>query len=153
MKEKTFWTNRLRPLLIKECQLTRMRGHFERVENAVATGTPDVDFCIAGVPGKIELKYTNYHPVRPGTPVLGRGNGLRRSQVVWIARRLYAGGTVFLAVGTPRATWVINLRGWDPQTLPDLALYNAPRLQQISAWCDVSVVPGTLPRVLTEKRL
>ena len=117
----------------------------------MATGTPDVDFCIDSVPGKIELKYSPSHPVRSSTPVLGRGNGLRRSQIIWVSRRNYAGGQVYVAIGTPRSTWFVATRGRTPAQLAGLELLAAPELAKISAWCADSHDWATLPRVLIER--
>lgn len=134
MIEATFWRDRIKPKLVSQCRLLEYRHHFERIENAVASGGPDVDFCIKGIEGKIELKYAQKHPVRETTPVLGKGNGLRRSQVIWIAKRLHAGGRVFVAIGTPVATWLIDVRGWNPRQLMGIEALTAPGLREISAW-------------------
>jgi hypothetical protein len=148
VKESSFWTGRLRDHLAGACQVLGWRYHLERVENAVAAGTPDVDWCINGVEGTMELKYSPRHPVRPATPVLGRDNGMRRSQVVWAVRRLRAGGRVFVAIGTPQATWVVDLRGWSPEAMASLELATAPRLGEISAWCAGSAPWASLPPAL-----
>lgn len=148
MKESSFWATRLRPKLTAACVACELPHHFERVENAVASGTPDVDYCINGCAGKLELKYTQRHPARATTPVLGRGNGLRRSQIVWIWRRLRAGGRVFVAIGTPQSTWIIDARGRSPAELAGLELRTAQELAEISAWCADSHFWGTLPLTL-----
>lgn len=154
MKEAEFWKDRLRPWLVDACRDLGYRAHFERVENAVAIGTPDVDWCVlppgaaAGVAGKIELKYAPRHPAREATPVLGRGNGLRRSQIAWAVKRCWAGGRVFCAIGTPDMTWVIDLRGMSAPELAAIELLPAPRLREISAWCGVRRTAGTLPLAL-----
>ena len=152
MNEASFWTDRLRPALVADCQKLKLRHHFERVENAVAVGTPDVDYCVAGVAGKIELKFAPRHPVRQATPVLGRGNGLRRSQIVWTSRRTWAGGIVFIAIGTPEMTWVIDARGRSPVDLARLEALSAPGLGEISAWCGVHLVGSYLPLTLIDER-
>lgn len=149
MIEAGFWTDYLGPLLKRQCQELRLHAHFERVENAVGVGDPDVDYCIEGAAGKIELKYATSHPARPATPVLGRGNGMRRSQIIWACRRLAAGGRVFLAIGTPDAAWVINLKGYTPQDMGALELASAPRLREICAWHRGSGVGVYLPPTLT----
>lgn len=148
MKESSFWATRLRPRLTAACVAAGLPHHFERVENAVASGTPDVDYCIDGRAGKLELKYTPRHPARASTPVLGRGNGLRRTQIVWIWRRLRAGGRVLVVIGTPRTTWAIDTRGRSPPELIGLELRTAPELNEISAWCSDSQPWGTLPTTL-----
>ena len=39
-------------------------GHLVRVENAVEAGTPDVNYCIDGAEGWIELKQLDRWPAR-----------------------------------------------------------------------------------------
>ena len=42
-------------------------GHWERIENRVARGTPDVNFCLpGGFEGWVELKVVSRWPVRGG---------------------------------------------------------------------------------------
>lgn len=90
MSEARFWKKLRRHL---------PPGHYVRVENAVGNGDPDVDFCVRGVEGKIELKWVPKFPALPTTPVLGEHKGLRSSQKVWIETRLHHGGHVIIAVG------------------------------------------------------
>jgi len=133
VNEAKFWSTRVRPLL--ERAFHNLQHHIERVENAVAAGTPDVDYCVNGHAGKLELKYASRHPVNlRTTAVLGRDCGLRKSQVVWIHRRLRAGGTVFVAVGTPRVTWFVRARGLTPERLRGLALWSVEDLNEACCW-------------------
>lgn len=88
--EQRLWT-RLRPKL-------KAYGHFERIENGVGAGAPDVDFCINGVEGKIELKYVAKYPARDSTGLLG-WSGLRKEQKAWMTQRLSNGGRVFVLIG------------------------------------------------------
>jgi hypothetical protein len=148
MIEASFWGKRLQPKLVAACRQLGMHGHFERIENAVGTGTPDVDYCIDAVAGKLELKYTDHHPVRAATPVLGRDNGLRRSQIIWIAKRQQAGGRVFVAIGSPAATWVIDTVGMTPLGLKHLEMMSAETLAGASAWNSIEDHWRHLPRVL-----
>jgi hypothetical protein len=124
--------------------------HFERVENAVASGTPDVDYCISGSSGKLELKYAQKHPAKQTTPVLGRGNGLRRSQIVWIARRLHAGGRVFVGIGTPKTTWIIDTKVLSVGDLASLDLLSPMQLREISVWLSDSHPWNILPIALVK---
>lgn len=64
------------------------RGHFSRVESgATSAGIPDVDFCIDGVEGHIELKFT-YNTIKK--------NFVRPTQVKWFRDRVKAGGRPWL---------------------------------------------------------
>ena len=61
-------------------------GHFSRVEShETSSGIPDVDFCINGTEGHIELKFS-----RDKTPKI------RSSQVTWFRRRRKEGGNPWL---------------------------------------------------------
>lgn len=64
-------------------------GHFVRVENDVEVGMPDVNFCIDGREGWLELK------VWP--------RELERTQVVWALQRTAARGYVRVLVKDPIA--------------------------------------------------
>lgn len=98
-------------------------GHFERVENGVGDGTPDVDFCIAGVHGKIENKYVEQYPKRKSTPVIPAGKGLRVSQTAWFKYRLIHGGRCFVMVFVAHDIWLFRpdkrsvslINTWDRQ--------------------------------------
>lgn len=83
-------------------------GHFERIENGVASGTPDVSFCIGGVEGHIELKFVKKYPKRASTPLLGNA-GLRKEQIVWAIQRCRAGGRVFVLIGVGLDVFLVRL--------------------------------------------
>ena len=71
------------------------RGHFVRMEFNPEAGIPDVDYCIKGIEGKIELKYTAAKPARETTSVFTNG-GLRDAQIAWIYTRVRHGGRVYI---------------------------------------------------------
>lgn len=83
-------------------------GHFERIENGVSTGTPDVSFCVGGVEGFIELKFVSGYPRRGGTRLLGE-RGLRKEQVAWAIQRCRAGGRVFALIGVGMDIYLVRL--------------------------------------------
>lgn len=87
MSEHTLWT-RLRENI-------GHHGHFTRLEFNPEAGIPDVDYCVKGGEGKIELKYIDRAPVRVDTAVFHTG-GLRDAQVIWIHTRVRHGGRVFV---------------------------------------------------------
>jgi hypothetical protein len=133
-REALFWTRRLRPQLRREAEAAGVSLAMERVENVVANGTPDANYCAAGVSGHIELKYAPKDPTRPTTPVLGKGNGMRRSQVVWAVRNIRAGARVYACIGTPTRVWLIDLRPLDARQMYGLELLPAPVLDELAAW-------------------
>jgi len=150
MDEVGFWSDRIRPNLVKNCQAMGLRFHLERVENIVNDGTPDVDYVIDGVPGQIELKFSDTAP-RDTSQVLGLGHGMRRSQIVYASRRTWAGGRLWCLIGNQQATWLIDLRGMSPQEMDALAVASAARLRQIASWQAGSRLGATLPLALIER--
>ena len=65
-------------------------GHYTRTENLVQPGMPDVNFCVNGVEGWMELKYTEKFPLEH--PVL-------MTQDLWIEQHRRAGGRAGICVG------------------------------------------------------
>lgn len=157
MIESEFWSHRMRPLIKRGCQVHGFHSQLTRVENAVADGMPDVEYCITrqprspGVAGWIELKYTQSHPKRESTPLLGRGNGLRRSQITWAFKRSYVGGRVWALFGSPEAAYLIDLRGLSLPQLGGLELLTPAGLREISAWHGFHDKGGTLPLALLDE--
>lgn len=80
-------------------------GDWQRIEDSLSKGVPDVNYCIAGVEGWIELKYIEEWPKRDKTPVRFRWT---KEQRIWAGRRLRAGGVVWvlLKVGLTR-DWLL----------------------------------------------
>lgn len=66
------------------------RAHLTRIEShATSIGQPDVNYCIDGIEGNVELKYTNSAK---------KGIILRPSQHQWFRRRVHAGGHPWVLV-------------------------------------------------------
>jgi hypothetical protein len=141
VNEATFWKTVVRPLLLRATRGHRV--HMERVENAVANGTPDVDFCINGVSGKLELKW-GVRRASPQAAVLGKRRGMRRSQVVWAMRRVRAGGRVFVVVGCPQHVWVLDARTMTKEQLMEVGVYGRDQLDEVAKWRS----GGTPPHLL-----
>lgn len=148
--EAAFWTRTVRPILRREAVLLGVKLHVERVENVVAVGTPDVDYCADAVAGKIELKYATRMPVRENTAVLGKGKGLRRSQLAWHYLRARSGGLSFVLIGAPGAMWL--LPGNLPRTvLMGVETMNVAALEHHAVWTADDELP--LLRALTGVRV
>lgn len=78
MTEAAFWQH-IRPRLAPY-------GLLERIENNIGTkGTADVNYCLLGVEGWIELKYARDWPTRIGTRF--RFSHLTLDQVLWHEHR------------------------------------------------------------------
>lgn len=150
MTETEFWSDRLRPNLIKSCQGLGYRHHFVRVENTAHDGDPDVDFVIDGVAGKLELKFGDNH-CGDTAQVLGKGKGMRRDQIIYASRHTWAGGLLWLCIGNQQATWLIDLRGMSPPEMDALAYASPLRLRQIAAWHCGQRMGSTLPLALIER--
>ena len=60
------------------------KSHWVRIENEVGAGQPDVEYCVDGICGWLELK------VWP--------RALERTQVLWSRERIKAGGAVHVLV-------------------------------------------------------
>lgn len=86
-KESQFWAS-IRPAF--------REGHATRVENPACPGTPDVNWCVRGVEGWIELKSIRKPPARPTTIV--RCRHYTQEQKIWLTERKKAGGRVHLLV-------------------------------------------------------
>lgn len=73
--------------------------HIQRIENAVDTGTPDVEYCHEGRQGWIELKVAK-KPARAATPV--RIRHFSKEQRLWHRDRVKSGGRSFILVQVER---------------------------------------------------
>lgn len=90
----------------------KMHGHFERIENMVGRGRPDVNYCIRSVEGNIELKQISTWPVRPESPVAIPH--YTPQQRIWARQRVAAGGRVYvlLEVVRPLPTYILLRAEW-----------------------------------------
>jgi hypothetical protein len=90
----------------------RTFGHFERIENMVGVGRPDVNYCVRGVEGNIELKHAMNWPRRPETPLpLPHYTPQQRN---WQRDRERAGGRVYvlLEVERPKKLYMLFTSEW-----------------------------------------
>jgi hypothetical protein len=106
MSEAGMWDT-MRDKLARLPDLTIMR-----VENVVCDGTPDVNYCLGGVEGWIELKHRADPPKREATPVFPDGLGLRFAQKLWLAERAASGGRCWIMSRVGRGTWLIHHGSW-----------------------------------------
>jgi hypothetical protein len=95
---------------------TRLKGYichpddrFDRIENGLAPGWPDVNYVLAGVEGWIELK-APVEPVKPSTPLFGSNHQVSLDQRNWFLRQLNARGRCWLLIGTDKR--LMLLHGW-----------------------------------------
>ena len=95
--------------------------HIDRIEShATALGSPDVDYCINGYQGKLELKYTKTET---------KGLMLRPSQVMWHKKRADAQGVAWilaevnLTSGDSEYLFIPGARGWQLSGVRSIALW------------------------------
>lgn len=118
MKESDLWA-----LLKKAVRAIEPDAQLERIENAVARGTPDVAYTIRGAAGWIELKH-----VRNGSDQVG----LRPMQVVWMRALTRAGGKGWILArrGNEIRLW----SGDDAAALATVGWRLRPRLELTKPW-------------------
>lgn len=82
--------------------ILRPLGHVIRVENVVGSGTPDVNYCINGAEGWIELKHLPSWPKNKASVVRIPHKRLFKVQCAWLHARSVIGGRswLFVQVGT-----------------------------------------------------
>lgn len=77
----------------------RPRDRFQRIENGLGAGMPDVNYCIMGVEGWIEIKQPD-EPKRPTTPLLHSQHQVSVEQANWLLAQAQAGGVGWLFIAT-----------------------------------------------------
>jgi len=93
----------------------------DRIENAAGIGCPDVNYCINGVEGWIELKAPR-EPKRSLTPLFGSNHKLSQDQKNWFKRQIRAGGQCWLLLRTTH--WWLLLDGAYAEVLNGLAIHD-----------------------------
>lgn len=78
--------------------ITRPGDRFERIENGLVAGFPDVNYCFVGVEGWIELKAPRV-PAREDTRLMG-DDGMRIEQSNWMLAQKNAKGRAWLFIAT-----------------------------------------------------
>lgn len=130
-------------------RITRPEDRFERIENGIGDGNPDVNYCMVGTEGWIEIKCPII-PVLPGTPLLA-GNSNHRlgvEQANWFLRQSNAGGRAYLFVATETWVWMIHgvhvaregiaLNKWPLAKHLEMALWkSAVPVRQPTLWQDL----------------
>lgn len=76
-----------------------------RIENITEVGTPDVNYCVKGCEGWIELKHVAAVPLRETTPVK---IGLTVEQRNWIIEREVQGGRTFILAQIERELFLFG---------------------------------------------
>lgn len=80
-------------------RIARPEDRFERVENGMVDGMPDVNYCLAGAEGWIELKAPKV-PAHGATRLLGGSEPFKVDQANWFLKQARARGRATLFVAT-----------------------------------------------------
>ena len=114
-------------------KMLRMRmkqplDRLERIENVVGVGTPDINFCIEGAEGWIEMKSPKT-PKRKGTPLFGSNHKLSQDQKNWFKKQANADGNGFILICS-KTRWIL-IDGCHADKVNDLTVQE---LLDISSW-------------------
>ena len=123
----------------------------ERIENVVGIGTPDINFCIEGMEGWVEMKSPTT-PKKKGTPLFGSNHKLSQDQKNWFKKQCNAKGNGYILICT-KPRWMLIDGCWADK-VNDLTV---PELIKLSAWhASVPIYSGqwsTLREVLQCRKL
>ena len=123
MSEKNDWK-------ILKHNLPQGYDRLERIENIVGVGTPDVNYCIDGREGWIEMK----SPIEKSNPnsklFTGRNHKLLQTQKNWFLQQKNAGGKGFILIATDKRWLLINGNRW----ADFINEYNIKELEAVSCW-------------------
>lgn len=108
--------------------MARHGDRLERVENVVGVGTPDVNYCIDGVEGWIELKSPK-EPLRAYSKLFADNHKLNQSQRNWFLRQRNAGGRGYILICTDKRWMLIDGKHADC-----INKLTAAQLLQIACW-------------------
>ena len=98
MSEKTDYNTLRKNLLLRNCRL-------DRVESNIIAGMPDVNFCIDGVEGWIEMKSPS-EPMRSTSKLFAGKHPLSQDQKNWFLRQRQAGGIGWVLIATDQR-WIL----------------------------------------------
>lgn len=77
----------------------------QRIENILVIGMPDVNFCIEGCEGWIEIK-SPIEPKKDSTPLFGSNHKLSQDQKNWFLSQKNAGGKGYILICTDKR-WIL----------------------------------------------
>lgn len=132
MDEAGLW-RKIRPLLIDA-----VGGRWDRVENGVSAGMPDVNYCINGREGWLELKAARTFPTRnPNGPVfaMSANHPLLLSQINWHLKQDSVGGSSFIFAYVP-VHGMFLVHG---SLAADFNQMSLRELRELSLWSGVTV--------------
>lgn len=111
-ENKGFWAKVVRPVLERPPESVA-----NKVQDVHNKGLPDVDYCVRGVSGKLELKYVASWPVRATTQIK---IDVSKEQRMQLRRWHNAGGQCYVLLGVQRNWYLLP---WDvPEALTRIEL-------------------------------
>ena len=119
-------------------QVLKGYGHIQSHEDKYTSGIPDLDYCLTGVAGWIELKIIQEWPVKSGTKLNTALRHLTNDQMNWMKQRSKAGGKCFVLLKVMKTKEYLLYRGDDARRLKDSGEFEAKDLA-LKQW------QGTLP--------
>lgn len=87
--------------------MSKHGDRLERIENIVGVGTPDINYCIDGVEGWIELKSPK-EPIGPHSKLFSDNHKLNMAQRNWFLRQRNAGGRAYILICTNKRWMLID---------------------------------------------
>ncbi len=121
-QEKQCWKK------LKSAVFKHYKDRVDRVESNVTSGMPDVNYCIDGKEGWIELKAPT-EPKRAESKLFGSNHKLLQTQLNWILRQVKAGGRCFVFIATDKH--YIMMHGKDADMINDATVQ---QLKKKSVW-------------------
>lgn len=109
--------------------LPEPRDRLDRVENAVGTGMPDINFCSEGVECWIEQKSPT-EPKRATTKLFGSNHKVSQDQMNWFKRQMTARGNAYFLIATDKRWMLISgehaddINGMTVDELLDVAIWS-----------------------------
>jgi len=120
-------------------------GHYSRVESETSPGIPDVNFCVRGVEGWVELKSTAKTSGHPFRRRGDKGKGLRAAQIRWITGRVKEGGRVWILASVGQTLVLVHGRyadafnDWSVEELIQHATWSSSRRAAVMSKLEVSL--------------
>ena len=125
--------------MLREKIFANSLDRVDRIENELVTGMFDVNYCIDGTEGWIEIKSPE-EPKRQTTKLFGSNHKLSQDQKNWCLRELQAGGLAWVLISTEQR-WLL-IHGSHADNIHDLTI---SELIEIARWHKMKPVKGNEP--------
>ena len=121
--------------------MPNVMDRLDRIENVVGVGTPDVNYCIDGVDGWIEMKSPK-EPVRPTSKLFKFKNNhsLNQDQMNWFLRQRNADGRAFILICTNKRWMLVEgehadrINDMTAQEICNIACWSLPKPISVGGW-------------------